>query len=171
MRLQGSGGPNGKTLFVALRGVWALWCFGISAFLALASPAGSTFHQIVIIFCVFSFAAVVWAGATTLSAIVARQYGRPGTGRIDAIEPVFALYHPMKWRESVLDRSKARLVFTDNFGVQHASLAHSRAYFGTLEIGQHVGVHVGKRRTWWNGDIGHRRTRTAGSTQPAGQTE
>ena len=104
-------------------------------------------------------------------ALLVRRNGRPGTARIEAIQEAFALNHPKDWPNEIRDRSKAQLVFIDNFGKRHRSLVHPRRYFGTLAEGSMIGVYVGKRRSWWNGDVGRREAEATPLGQPAGLTE
>ena len=171
IRLPRSNSPGGLSLFSAHHGGVALACFVLSLLVLGASTTGSIVQTIATLICLYSLSYAIWAGIVSLSAVKARRSGRPGSARIDEIEHVFALHHPRYWPDNIRDRSKVRLVFVDNFGRKQKSMPHPRAFFGTLKEGSQIDVYVGKKRSWWNGDIGHRKTKFVTSTQPLSQTE
>jgi len=170
-RLRRTNTPGAKNLLIAHRadvgGLWAV----LSLLVAGASATGSAVQYIALGVTALSVGLILWAAISTMSALKVRRTGRPGTARVEAIEEVLALQLPADLRSSWIDRSQARIVFTDNFGHVHKTLAHPRGYFGKLEHGSKIGVYVGPRRSWWNGDVGTRTTTQDFSKASAGQSQ
>lgn len=89
-----------------------------------------------------------WSGHLATSAVRARRYGERGFAKITRLQ--------VNRDEDNIEADNGRIVFQDEYGRFGKSMLHPVSYLRLWEVGDHIHVYRGPRRSWWEGDVGPR---------------
>ena len=106
------------------------------------------------------------AAIQTTGAVRARRYGEVGTATVTGKKVVYRF----RWarlflkshffeegdRSFFVDSGYRRILYKDESGRKSASLPHDRYDVLKVEPGDDITVFKGIRKSWWEGDVGHR---------------